>query len=71
MLVREIKENQEQSLSPFAQRSKDSRGRQQPEGECSVRTIFERDTGRIIFSMEFRRLRHKTQVFFNPQHDHI
>lgn len=71
MLVREIKENQEQSLSPFAQRSKDSRGRQQPEGECSVRTIFERDTGRIIFSMEFRRLRHKTQVFFNPQNDHI
>lgn len=71
MLVREIKELQEQSLSPFASRSQSSRGRQQPEDECSVRTIFERDTGRIIFSMEFRRLRHKTQVFFNPQNDHI
>lgn len=33
--------------------------------------MFERDTGRIIYSMDFRRLRHKTQVFFDPQNDHI
>ncbi len=71
MLVREIKEHQEQFLSPFAMHSQASRGRLLPEDECSVRTMFERDTGRIIFSMEFRRLRHKTQVFFNPQNDHI
>lgn len=70
-LVREIKEQQEQYLSPYAARSRDSRGRAVPEDECSVRTLFERDTGRIIFSMEFRRLRHKTQVFFDPQNDHI
>lgn len=69
--VREIKEDQEKFLSPFAARSRDSRGRLTPEDECSVRTIFERDAGRIIFSMEFRRLRHKTQVFFDPQNDHI
>ncbi|MDD2533928.1 MAG: HD domain-containing protein [Eubacteriales bacterium] len=70
-LVREIKEEQEKHLSPFAARSHDSRGRMLPEKECTVRTIFERDAGRIIFSMEFRRLRHKTQVFFDPQNDHI
>ena len=30
-----------------------------------------RDVGRIIYSLDFRRLRHKTQVFFDPQNDHI
>jgi dGTPase len=52
-------------------RSADSHGRLRDEPECSVRTCFERDVGRIIFSMDFRRMRHKTQVFFNPQSDHI
>jgi dGTPase len=69
--VREIKEEQEKWLSPLAARSQMSRGRLLPEDECTVRTIYERDVGRIIFSMEFRRLRHKTQVFFDPQNDHI
>ncbi len=36
-----------------------------------MRTIFERDTGRILYSLPFRRLRHKTQVFFSPQNDHV
>ena len=71
MLPRMLKEAQESSLSPFAARNKDSRGRRIPQEKCTVRTDFERDAGRIIFSMDFRRLRHKTQVFFNPQNDHI
>ncbi|MHB1484768.1 MAG: HD domain-containing protein [Saccharofermentanales bacterium] len=66
-----IREKQEESLSPYAIKSKDSRGRVFPAEKCKVRTEFERDTGRILYSMEFRRLRHKTQVFFNPQNDHI
>ena len=66
-----LKEEQENLLSPFAARSSCSQGRMIPEEHCTVRTDFERDTGRIIFSMDFRRLRHKTQVFFNPQNDHI
>ena len=66
-----IRENQEKSLSPFAIQSKESRGRRFPSEKCKVRTEFERDTGKILYSMEFRRLRHKTQVFFNPQNDHI
>jgi dGTPase len=71
MLPRLLKEAQESALSPFAARNTDSRGRLKPQEKCTVRTDYERDTGRIIFSMEFRRLRHKTQVFFNPQNDHI
>lgn len=58
-------------LSPRAALSSQSRGRIRPESECSVRTAYERDIGRIIYSMPFRRLRHKTQVFFDPQNDHV
>jgi dGTPase len=71
MLPRLLKEDQERFLSPYAMRSVDSRGREYEQDKCTVRTDFERDAGRIIFSVDFRRLRHKTQVFFNPQNDHI
>lgn len=71
ILPRKLKEEQEKLLSPFAAQSDLSRGRQTPEERCTVRTDFERDTGRIIYSVDFRRLRHKTQVFFDPQNDHI
>lgn len=58
-------------LNPRAALSSQSRGRARPESECAVRTAYERDIGRIIYSMPFRRLRHKTQVFFDPQNDHV
>ncbi len=58
-------------LNPKAALSSESRGRLRPESECNVRTAYERDIGRIIYSMPFRRLRHKTQVFFDPQNDHV
>ncbi len=70
-LPRHIREKQEENFSPFATRSSLSKGRRMPLEKCSVRTEFERDAGRILYSLEFRRLRHKTQVFFNPQNDHI
>jgi len=35
------------------------------------RTEFQRDVHRIIYSQSFRRLRHKTQVFYFPQNDHV
>lgn len=39
--------------------------------EDDVRTPFGRDYTRIIHSMAYRRLKHKTQVFFSPKSDHI
>ena len=47
-----------------------SRGRQQPEEECWDRTCFQRDADRITHSKAFRRLKHKTQVFLQPEGDH-
>lgn len=68
---REIRENQEETLSRFAAKSSLSKGRLVSEVKCPVRTDFERDANRILYSMDFRRLRHKTQVFFNAKNDHI
>ena len=36
-----------------------------------IRSEFERDYTRIIHSTGFRRMKHKTQVFFSPTNDHI
>jgi dGTPase len=50
-----------------------SRGRAHPEsdsGPRGPRDIFQRDRDRIIHSVAFRRLRHKTQVFVAPDGDH-
>jgi dGTPase len=60
----------EESLSPFAVRSLETRGRAVPEEECGVRTPFQRDRDRIVHSKPFRRLKGKTQVFIDPQGDH-
>ncbi|HWQ23482.1 MAG TPA: deoxyguanosinetriphosphate triphosphohydrolase [Gaiellaceae bacterium] len=60
----------EESLSPFAVRSYETRGRERPEEPCAVRTPFQRDRDRIVHSKPFRRLKGKTQVFIDPTGDH-
>jgi dGTPase len=60
----------EESLSPFAVRSFETRGRALPEEESTVRTPFQRDRDRIVHSKPFRRLKGKTQVFIDPAGDH-
>ena len=46
-------------LYPFYQRKND------------IREPFERDYTRILFSKAYRRLKHKTQVFFAVSNDHV
>lgn len=57
-------------LSPFAAKSDSSLGRVRPENPCPIRVEFQRDRDRILHSKAFRRLKHKTQVFFSPLGDH-
>ncbi len=57
-------------LSPYAKHSKDTLGRMREETPCTMRTEFQRDRDRIIYSKSFLRLKNKTQVFFAPDGDH-
>jgi dGTPase len=66
-----VREQEESWLSPHAVRSYESRGRAREEGECRVRTPFQRDRDRILHSKAFRRLKGKTQVFIDPAGDHF
>ena len=66
----ETEARERQTLSPFACRADQSRGRALEREDCPVRTCFQRDTDRILHSKSFRRLMHKTQVFLNPEGDH-
>jgi dGTPase len=68
--IRERLEQAEGRLHPRAARSSKSRGRAIVENPCPLRTDFQRDRDRIIFSYAFRRLKHKTQVFIAPLGDH-
>jgi dGTPase len=65
-----ITEQKEEALSPYAAKSKLTRGRLRDEESCPVRTAVQRDRDRIIHSKAFRRLKHKTQVFIAPLGDH-
>ena len=71
MTIREQLEAREREvLAAQAARSAESRGRLRPEIEDDVRPAFQRDRDRIIHCKAFRRLKHKTQVFFAPTGDH-
>lgn len=61
----------ETNLSDFAAKSIDSKGRREPISADITRSPYERDYHRILYSFAFRRLRHKTQVFYAPINDHI
>ena len=57
-------------IGPYGILSENSKGRLKPEPECEIRTCFQRDIDRITHSKAFRRLKHKTQVFLQPEGDH-
>ena len=65
-------------LAPWASHPAQSRGRLHEEqsksgaeGERGPRDAYQRDRDRIVHSIAFRRLRHKTQVFLAPDGDHF
>jgi len=63
-----------QSLKDLAAQPSQSRGRAFSEtdgGPRGPRDVFQRDRDRIVHSVSFRRLRHKTQVFVAPDGDHF
>ena len=71
MSIRQAFEDRERGfISPFGCLSAESKGRLRPEPACPIRTCFQRDRDRIIYSNAFRRLKYKTQVFLSPLGDH-
>src|SRR5689334_670279 len=69
-LRQQLEQREREILAPQAAKSADSRGRLRVEPEDDVRPAFQRDRDRIIHCKAFRRLKHKTQVFFAPTGDH-
>ncbi|MEE2615563.1 MAG: deoxyguanosinetriphosphate triphosphohydrolase [Verrucomicrobiota bacterium] len=67
----ELETHEHDLLAPYAQLSKLSRGRKFQEEPPQWRTQYQRDRDRIIHSRAFRRLEHKTQVFFSGSGDHL
>ncbi len=69
--IRETLEARERAmLAPQAAKSGESRGRLREEPPDPIRPAFQRDRDRVIHCKAFRRLKHKTQVFFAPTGDH-
>ena len=66
----EIEAREHEFLAPQASKSDASKGRPQDEVEDPIRPAFQRDRDRIVHCKAFRRLKHKTQVFFSPAGDH-
>jgi dGTPase len=71
MTIREqLEQIEAKTLSPYAAKSKESKGRLREGKGCDIRPLFQQDRDRIIHSKSFRRLKYKTQVFLSPSGDH-
>ena len=70
MIREQLERREHEILAPQAAKSDATRGRLRPETEDPIRPAFQRDRDRVIHCKAFRRLKHKTQVFFAPTGDH-
>src|SRR4026208_2476142 len=66
----QLEERERQILAPTARNPPAARALLRPEAEDPIRPAFQRDRDRVIHCKAFRRLKHKTQVFFAPTGDH-
>ncbi len=66
----QLEQREREILAPQSAKSADTRGRLRAEPEDPIRPAFQRDRDRVIHCKAFRRLKHKTQVFFAPTGDH-
>src|SRR6187402_1951795 len=66
----QLEEREHEILAPQSAKSDATKGRLRPETEDPIRPAFQRDRDRVIHCKAFRRLKHKTQVFFAPTGDH-
>ncbi len=66
----QLEQREFEILAPRAAKSAATKGRLKPEHEDPIRPAFQRDRDRVIHCKAFRRLKHKTQVFFAPTGDH-
>lgn len=71
LCIREIFQEREQNfLSEYGTPSSDTSRRYEEKTTCNIRTPFQLDRDRIVYSNSFRRLKYKTQVFLSPLGDH-
>ncbi len=63
-------DREDQTLAPYAMRTRCSKGRKHAEPPHPFRTLYPRDRDRIVHSTAFRRLMHKTQVLVNQPGDY-
>ncbi len=69
--IREQFQIREQNfLSQYGTLSTKATRKDETKIHCSIRTPFQLDRDRIVYSNSFRRLKHKTQVFLAPLGDH-
>ncbi|THB80703.1 MAG: deoxyguanosinetriphosphate triphosphohydrolase [Desulfobacteraceae bacterium] len=69
--IRENFQEREKNFIPrYGALSINSTRRYKENDTCPIRTPFQLDRDRIVYSNSFRRLKHKTQVFLSPLGDH-
>ena len=68
-ICEDFQDREEGFIAPYGCLSAQTRGRMVPEDNCSIRTPFQVDRDRIVYSNAFRRMKYKTQVFLSPMGD--